>query len=378
MTTLPSPATMYRALCARDVRYDGAFVAGIATTGIFCRPGCGAKKPRRENVRYFATVREALADGFRPCRRCRPLDPSGAAPDFARAALALADGTLDRRLGAADLRAAELEPGRVDRWFKKTLGLTFQGYHRARRMGAALAKLRDGGRAATAPYEFGYASESGFRDAFAEVFGAPPTRAREGAATALVAARIPTPLGRMLALADDAGVRLLEFEDRRGLPTEIADLRRKLGAAIVPGAHPHLTALRRELDAYFAGTLRDFATPVVLDGSTFERLVWEELRRIPYGATRSYAEQAAALGKPKAVRAVGRANGRNKLAIVVPCHRVRGKDGKLVGYAGGLWRKERLLALEAAAPASSDAAATRARNRRPTPRSAPPRGGSGS
>jgi AraC family transcriptional regulator, regulatory protein of adaptative response / methylated-DNA-[protein]-cysteine methyltransferase len=344
---LPPESAMYRALVARDRRYDGAFVAAIATTKIFCRPGCGARKPKRENVRFYATPREALADGFRPCRRCRPLHPSGEAPPEVRAALKLADATLDRRLGAPDLRAAGLEPRRVDRFLKRSVGMTFQAYHRARRMGSALAALKGGAVPSRVPFEVGYASESGFRDAFADVFGAPPKRGRNS--VVLVARTLATPLGRMLALADAEGLRLLEFEDRRGLPREIADLRSSLGAAVVPGASTALDSIERELAAYFAGRLREFRTPIVLEGTPFERAAWKALLAIPFGETRTYAGQAAALGKPKAARAVGRANGRNKLAIVVPCHRVLGVGGAPVGYAGGVWRKERLLALERAA-----------------------------
>ncbi len=150
----------------------------------------------------------------------------------------------------------------------------------------------------------------------------------------------------MLAGATAEGVCLLEFTDRRMLETELKDLGERLQATILPGPSPHFELLRAELAEYFAGTRQTFSVPLVTPGTPFQRAVWEELRTIPYGTTRSYGQQAAALRKPEAVRAVASANGMNRVAILIPCHRVIGANGKLTGYAGGLWRKERLLQLE--------------------------------
>jgi AraC family transcriptional regulator of adaptative response/methylated-DNA-[protein]-cysteine methyltransferase len=152
----------------------------------------------------------------------------------------------------------------------------------------------------------------------------------------------------MLALADDRGLALLEFVDRRGLERELESLQRRVKRRVLPGEHPYLAQIEQELEAYFDGRLMRFETPIVLSGSTFQRSVWNALRAIPAGATRSYAEIAAEVGKPSAVRAVGRANGDNSLCIIVPCHRVIGADGTLTGYGGGLWRKQWLLEHERA------------------------------
>jgi AraC family transcriptional regulator, regulatory protein of adaptative response / methylated-DNA-[protein]-cysteine methyltransferase len=154
---------------------------------------------------------------------------------------------------------------------------------------------------------------------------------------------INTPLGAMLALANDDGLHLLEFVDRRGLEKEIERLRKKQGCVIVPGAHKYLEKISMELDSYFNSELAQFSTPIILSGSDFQLSVWSELQKIPVGKTRSYAEMCLRIGNPKAVRAMGRANGDNVLAIVVPCHRVIGADGSLTGYGGGLPRKQWLL-----------------------------------
>jgi len=152
----------------------------------------------------------------------------------------------------------------------------------------------------------------------------------------------------MIAGATDAGVCLLDFTDRRMLEHQLVSLRRRFKAGLVPGRHPHLTTLRRELGEYFAGSRHAFTVPLAVRGTPFEMRAWEALRQIPYGETRSYADMARLVGSPAAVRAVGRANGLNAISIVVPCHRVINKNGDLAGYGGGLWRKRRLLHLEAA------------------------------
>ncbi|MCC3157060.1 methylated-DNA--[protein]-cysteine S-methyltransferase [Hymenobacter sp. 15J16-1T3B] len=159
-------------------------------------------------------------------------------------------------------------------------------------------------------------------------------------------ARLETPLGPMMAGATAEGVCLLEFFERRELQTELQDLAQRFNARVVERDNPHLRQLRAELAEYFAGSRQEFTVPLLTPGSAFQQQVWQELRLIPYGHTRSYGQQALALKKPEAVRAVAAANGQNRLAILIPCHRVIGADGKLTGYAGGLWRKQRLLALE--------------------------------
>lgn len=351
---LPTRRTMYRALTRRDAGYEGVFFTCVKTTGIFCRPTCKAKRPRLENVEFCPTVTEALHAGFRPCRLCRPMDAGKPVPSLVEKLRRAAEAAPDGRVTDKDLAAMGVDASTARRQFKAYHGMTFHAYQRARRMGLALRDVKSGKPVVEVQADRGYFSTSGFREAFARVFGAPPRGA--AAAAVLLARRIETPLGTMLALADDAGLRLLEFVDRRGLERELVVLRRRLKTAIVPGNHAHLDAVAAQLGDYFAGRRLDFDVPFAEVGSDFQRRVWRELRAIPAGATRSYAEMARRLGIPKGPRAVGRANGSNMLALVIPCHRVINADGSLCGYAGGLWRKQRLLEHERKYLAASGAA----------------------
>jgi AraC family transcriptional regulator of adaptative response/methylated-DNA-[protein]-cysteine methyltransferase len=341
---LPGPDEMWRAFTERDEGYDGVFFTGVRTTGIFCRPGCPARKPHRENVEFFATASEALYSGYRPCRRCRPVQPQGQAPEWLGGLLEILESEPSRRLRDADLRGEGLDPARVRRWFKKHHGMTFQAYQRARRLGRALGQLSLGDDIVTTAYRNGYESLSGFNDAVQKLAGESPGRARSGTVVRLT--RIPTPLGPMLAGATDDALCLLEFADRRMLETQLRRVRDRLDAVLVPGETEVTRHAALELVRYFDGRLTGFTVPLSIRGTSFQQEVWEELRTIPYGHTRSYGEQARRIGRPEAVRAVARANGDNRIAIMIPCHRVIGADGKLTGYGGGLWRKKRLLELE--------------------------------
>ena len=343
---LPPLTEMQRAVRAKDGRYDGIFYLGVRTTGIFCRPSCRARPPLMKNVEFFPSVREAMFAGFRACKRCRPLEAPGAPPDWVRKLLAKVEANPEVRIHDADLRALNLDPARVRRHFQQTYGMTFQAFARARRLGTALDRLRRGAPIDDVVFDHGYESHSGFREAFTQVIGRPPGRARTVQSICLE--RIETPLGTMIAAAVDAGICFLEFSDRRGYEGQFATLRRRFGGAIVPGRSPHLERLRAELEEYFAGRRRRFTVPVVAPGTPFQEKVWAELRKIPCGETRSYEQIARAIGTPKAVRAVGTANGMNRIAILLPCHRVVNKSGKLGGYGGGLRRKEFLLRLEGA------------------------------
>jgi AraC family transcriptional regulator of adaptative response/methylated-DNA-[protein]-cysteine methyltransferase len=246
----------------------------------------------------------------------------------------------DLRLRDHDLRARGLDPVVVRRTFKKRFGMTFQTYQRTSRLGTAMKALNAGAQTLDAGLDAGYESDSGFREAFARVFGETPGRSR---ATALLQATwIETPLGPMLAIASDAALEVLEFVDRRALETELRRLRKTLGA-VVPGDNTILRKTRAQLDEYFAGRRTSFDIPLHQRGSEFQLNVWRALREIPHGETRSYSDIARRVGSPAAVRAIGRVNGQNQIAIVVPCHRVIRADGSLCGYGGGKWRKQWLL-----------------------------------
>lgn len=363
MSRLPPRDTMYRALIERDPAFEGVFIVAVKTTGVFCRSVCSARKPRPENCEYFADVHAARRAGYRACLRCKPEQPLAAPPpDVARLAQAAERST--RRLRDADVRALGLSPSTARRLFHRHYGMTFHAYQRARRMGRALDDMQQGATVTTAATASGYDSLSGFGSAFASVFGEAPTRAAR-AGSPLLADWMHTPLGPMVAVAVGDRLALLEFHDRRALEAELAWLRRFHDAPIVPGRSPVLEQIAAEVAAYFAGTLARFETPIALDGTPWQRAAWSELLTIPPGRTRSYGEMARRLGKPGAARAVGKANGENRLGIIVPCHRVIREDGTLCGYGGGIWRKQWLLDHEAAAaglftpapPAAAPAAA---------------------
>jgi len=341
MMLLPPITEMYRALVERDASFEGLFYACVRTTGIFCRPTCHARKPKPENVEFAATIQDALHRGYRPCQLCEPMSVGTGAPNWLAPLLDEIRKQPALRLRDEDLRDRGLDPVQVRRTFKRTFGMTFQAYQRACRLGAAMKSLHGGAPTIDAGLDAGFESDSGFRDAFARVFGDTPARARGTAL--LTAAWIETPLGPMLAIAGDAGLELLEFVDRRALETELRELRRTLKAGIVPGEHPVLAQTHEELREYFAGARRAFGIPLKLQGSPFQLAAWRALCEIPYGETRSYADMARRVGSPGAVRAIGRVNGQNRIAIVVPCHRVIRSDGSLCGYGGGRWRKQWLL-----------------------------------
>ena len=338
---LPPSDTMYRALVNRDASFEGIFFVGVRTTGIFCRPTCSAKKPARENVDFFSTPSEALHGGYRPCLRCRPMDPDQKPPELIERLRAEVERAPGGRLTDKELAALSIDPSTARRQFKRHYGMTFQAYHRARRMGLALREVRRGSRVDEAKNGSGFESASGFREAFTRIFGDPPTAAKNQAG--MFTERIDTPLGPMLAVADDDGLRLLEFVDRRALERELTILRRRLKTNVVPGEHMHLAALRRQLGDYFSGRKLEFNIPLAPVGSDFQLRTWAILRSIPVAETRSYSWMAERLGIPGARRAVGRANGTNMLSIIIPCHRVIRADGTLCGYGGGLWRKKWLL-----------------------------------
>jgi AraC family transcriptional regulator of adaptative response/methylated-DNA-[protein]-cysteine methyltransferase len=341
MSKLPSKEVMYRALTRHDADFEGIFYVGVTTTGVFCRPTCRVRTPKRENVAFFASVSDALHAGFRPCRRCRPLHHGREPPPLVARLLSTVEEHPGSRLRDADLSRQGIEPSTARRAFRRYCGMTFHAYHRARRMGLALAGLRKGQSMIDLQLDQGFESGSGFRSAFNRALGAPPSQAH--GVDCLYARWLETPLGPMLALADDHGLSLLEFVDRRGLERELESVQRRLKRRILPGEHPHLAQIERELQAYFSGRALRFETPLALSGSSFQRAVWSALLAIPPGKTRSYGEIAEAIGQPAAVRAVGRANGDNRLCLVIPCHRVIGADGTLTGYGGGLWRKQWLL-----------------------------------
>lgn len=348
MQQLPAPTEMTRAYLASDASYDGVFYLGVRTTGIFCRPSCRAKKPLPRNVEFFATPRQASFAGYRPCKRCRPLEAPGTPPSWAAQLIETIERDPATPIRQAQLRARGLDPARVRRFFQNHYGMSFAAYCRGRRMSTAFHDIRQGHRVDDIALGSGFASASGFRAAYGKTFGTAP---KQNDADCIRVGWLDSPLGPLVAAASDEGLLLLEFTERRMLDKQFDALRRYFHSAIVPGEHRYLAQIRKELAAYFAGTLREFTVPLVYPGSAFQREVWDALREIPYGQTWSYEQLAQRVGRAGACRAVGTTNGLNRLAIVIPCHRVVNKSGQLGGYGGGIWRKQRLLEIEGSAAA---------------------------
>lgn len=334
----------YEALVAKDPSFEGTFFAGIKTTGIFCRPTCTARKPKRENVEFFASAKDAILKGYRACKVCHPMEKAGSTTEYVDRVLRLLDEDPSLKLKDYDLLKLDIEPSKIRRWFLKNHGITFHAYQRMYRINTAFKKLQTGTSVTDIAFDSGYESLSGFNDSFKKVFGVSPKNSKEKQVIDFT--RIETDLGTMVACATDKGVCLLEFSDRKGLETELKQLAKYHNANIVQGQNKYFKQLKEELDAYFEGRLKEFKVPLDISGTDFQKQVWQALVEIPYGTTSSYLRQAEVLGKPLSVRAVANANGMNKIAIVIPCHRVVGSDGSLTGYAGGLWRKRKLIDLE--------------------------------
>lgn len=334
----------YEALVAKDPSFEGTFFAGIKTTGIFCRPTCTARKPKRENVEFFASAKDAILKGYRACKVCHPMEKAGSTPEYVDHVLRLLDEDPSLKLKDYDLLKLDIEPSKIRRWFLKNHGITFHAYQRMYRINTAFKKLQTGTSVTDIAFDSGYESLSGFNDSFKKVFGVSPKNSKEKHVIDFT--RIETDLGTMVACATDKGVCLLEFSDRKGLETELKQLAKYHNANIVQGQNKYFKQLKEELDAYFEGRLKEFKVPLDISGTDFQKQIWQALVEIPYGTTSSYLRQAEVLGKPLSVRAVANANGMNKIAIVIPCHRVVGSDGSLTGYAGGLWRKRKLIDLE--------------------------------
>jgi AraC family transcriptional regulator of adaptative response/methylated-DNA-[protein]-cysteine methyltransferase len=325
---------------AKDRRFDGVFVTGVHSTGIYCRPSCPARAPKRENVRFYATPEAAEAVGLRACKRCMPDQQSREEAAVLRVLEILRDAEgpvpLDR-LGAA----TDYSPTHLQRVFTRAVGLSPAAYARALRRERAGEALAREDSVTGAIYEAGYSAPSRFYDDMKGQMGmSAKDRSRGGTGRVIHYAVIDTTLGSMLVAASDKGVCCLAFGE--GEP----ELRARFPKAeLVEGGEGFRALFEQVATAVEKpGTGQDI--PLDVQGTAFQQRVWNELRRIPPGETRSYGELAAALGKPSASRAVGGANGANNIAVLIPCHRVIAADGSLGGYAYGTQIKAELLRRE--------------------------------
>lgn len=342
MTTAIDPDACWRAMLSRDRTADGTFVTGVLTTGIYCRPSCAARHPKRENVRFFATGADAAATGLRACKRCLPDDVARDAGAVSKALRLLEQSEEPLSLEAL-AQACGYSAFHFHRLFKRATGVTPAAYARQLRARRTEAALSDGGRITDAIYDAGYSGPARFYAEAKGRLGMTPSAWRDGGRGETIRwATAPTDLGLMLVAATDKGICRLSFDE-----DESVLARRFPRARIEEGGAAMADLLRRTVDAVNRPE-RPHDLPLDVRGTAFQEAVWAELQRIPAGETRTYSQIAAAVGRPAAVRAAGTANGDNAVAVLIPCHRVIRTDGTLGGYAYGLERKARLLDREAA------------------------------
>jgi len=276
---------MMKTFYAREESAEGIFWVGVKTTGIFCRPPCGPRKPKPENIDFYATPRAALHDGFRPCKLCHPLDSTLPPPPRVIRLREAVEADPTGRITEKERLDRGIEPSTARRRFRRDYGMTFHTCARARRMGLALREVAAGHTVTAAQFAH-YESSRGFRDAVQRLFGAPPHDAARHARV-LFAERITTALGRMLAVANDDGLHILDFVDRRSLARKLLGLRSRLKITVVPGAHPILTAVSSQLSQYFSGSRFQFDLPLAPTGSDWAQRAGRHLQSIPVGTTQS-------------------------------------------------------------------------------------------
>ncbi|WP_299683623.1 methylated-DNA--[protein]-cysteine S-methyltransferase [uncultured Dokdonia sp.] len=333
--------TYYQALLERKQSFVGIFFVGVKTTLVFCIATCRARKPKKENVEFFTTFKDALDNGYRPCKVCKPTENANQAPEQIENAIKLIKKNPKVKITDYQLRQKGISPEVVRRWFKKNYGMTFQAYQRMYRINNAFQELKLGKNTTDTAFDTGYESLSGFGYTFKKLIGKSPNQSKGG--NLILINRLTTPLGPMFVCATDNGVCLLEFVDRRMLETEFKDLQKLLSANIISGENEHIKQVKKEIKKYFDGTRKSFEVQLVTPGTDFQNSAWKCLQEIEYGTTTTYQEQAKKINNSKAIRAVASANGYNRISIIVPCHRVIGKDGKMTGYGGGIERKKWLI-----------------------------------
>ncbi|MFB3922335.1 MAG: bifunctional DNA-binding transcriptional regulator/O6-methylguanine-DNA methyltransferase Ada [Terriglobia bacterium] len=338
----------WRGVLERDRRLDGAFVFAVRSTGIYCRPSCPSRRPARKQVTFFALPEAAERAGFRPCRRCHPRDTRAANPqaELVQRVCEYIDSNLEEPLPLRALSArVETSPFHLQRTFKRLMGISPREYADAQRMHRFKSRLREGKVITDAMYEAGYGSSSRLYERAGAQLGMTPATYRKGGRGMSVGYTIADcPLGRILVAATPRGICMVSLGNADSV----------LEAALVseyPHAEIHrgdseLTKWVKSILSNLNGHERRLDLPLDIEATAFQRRVWQELRRIPYGRTRTYSEVARAIGRPRAVRAVARACATNPVPLVIPCHRVIREDGNLAGYRWGLKRKSELLRAE--------------------------------
>ena len=334
----------YSVLGTRDTKYDGTFFVAVKTTGIFCHPSCRARIPKGKNVLFYDSIEEALQNGYRPCKICKPMEKIGETPTYIKKIIVELQQNPYEKISDEQLKVKGIEPHTIRRWFKKNYNITFHSFQRMLRINYAFTSIKQGNSITRSAYESGYESLSGFNESYRSIFGEPAGKSKNRNVVNVL--RFSSPIGGIIACATETGICLLGFSDQKGIEKHLTEIQKQFSAIILPGENVHLSKVKKEITEYFDGKRKTFSVSLDIVGTDFRKKVWTELLNIPYGKTVSYKEQAMAINNLKAIRAVASANGANKIGIIIPCHRVIGSNGSLTGYAGGLHKKSWLLNFE--------------------------------
>jgi AraC family transcriptional regulator of adaptative response/methylated-DNA-[protein]-cysteine methyltransferase len=337
----------WSAVVARDAAQDGQFVFAVSTTGVYCRPSCAARRPRRENVQFFAIPEAAERAGYRACLRCRPKALSGNRElDGIRAICRFIEQHLDEPLTLDRLgKEFRQSPFHLQRRFKKALGITPRQYADSCRLRMLKRSLQSGDSVTRAMYDAGYGSSSRLYERTASQLGMTPDKYRRGAIAATIRyTSADSPLGRMLIAATDKGICSIQFA--RSDEELIEGLKREFPFAVRKLDDGPLQSWVELLLRRMRGKNLDSSLPLDIRATAFQRRVWTYLQSIPFGETKSYSDVARAIGEPRACRAVARACATNPVAVAIPCHRIVREDGSLGGYRWGMQRKKMLLQME--------------------------------
>ena len=330
---------------ARDTKADGAFVYAVKSTGIVCRPSCPSRRPNRERVEFFDSVDAARKAGYRPCKRCTPQEQSAQSRKIQEACRYI-DTHFDGPLSLKQISGhVALSPFHLQRLFKKTLGISPRQYQQARRANKFKSALKTEMRITDAIYDAGYGSSSRlYENSSAQLGMTPSDFRRNGEGIPIRYTIVPTRLGKVLLASTARGLCAVQFGDSDASLER--DLKGQFNAASITRDDQGLRSIASKIEKFLEGSQVSLDMPLDIQGTAFQQLVWKTLQEIPYGETRNYSEIAKGIGQPKAVRAVAKACGSNRVALVIPCHRVIQKTGKLAGYRWGIDRKAALLKQE--------------------------------
>jgi len=343
-----NPTQQWQAVVNRDATQDGKFFFAVSSTGVYCRPSCPARRPRRENVAFFNQPEEAEKAGYRACLRCRPKNLGNAQSNLVKAMCRYLEHHLDQPTTLAQLaKEFHQSPFHLQRTFKAVLGITPRAYADSVRMDQLKENLRAGHSVTRAMYDAGYGSSSRLYERTASQLGMTPDKYRRGAVSAVIRyACADSPLGRMLIAATDKGICAIQFADS---DEELeSGLKHEFPFAIRRRDDAGLLAWKQDLLRQMRGQKLNSQLPLDIQATAFQRKVWTHLQSIPFGKTRSYSEVAKAIHQPNATRAVAHACATNRIAVAIPCHRVVRQGGEMGGYRWGLERKKALLEMERA------------------------------